>query len=244
MRQISRLLPIALLAFSLSMPAYAGEHSRPGTISIQGIGEVSATPDMAYITSGVTTEGKTAREALDANTTAMTALIDVLKSAEIADKDIQTSNFSVQPQYVYSDQRSSAGYTKPPQIAGYQVSNSVTVRVRDLENLGTVLDQIVTVGANTINNVSFAVEDTDALYTEARKRAIKDAMAKAGLYTDAANVGLGRIVNISENGGIMPQVFDQRAKVAMMEMSASPVPVQAGELSYNISVSVQWELVQ
>src|SRR5690606_34926876 len=101
----------------------------------------------AIVNSGVTTQGATAREALDANTAAMTQLIETLKAAGIEARDIQTSNFSVQPNYVYSDARDANGYSLPPKIDGYTVSNSVTVRVRNLPALGAVLDQSVSVGA-------------------------------------------------------------------------------------------------
>src|SRR5690606_21510231 len=137
----------------------------------EGRGEVVAAPDTALINSGVTTQGATAREALDANTAAMAELIGTLKEAGIEARDIQTSGFSVTPNSVYSDARDANGYTLPPKIVGYQVFNSVSVRVRDLPSLGTVLDRAVTVGANTINGGAFSVADPSRLYDEARRQA-------------------------------------------------------------------------
>ena len=154
------LAPFAVAA-AFAMPALADDDS---TMMMTGHGEVTAAPDTAVITSGVTTEGETARAALDANTKAMSQLIDTLKAASIEARDIQTSNFSVNPNYVYSDERDANGYTKPPKIVGYTVTKSVTVHVRDLTILGTMLDKEVSVGANTINGISFAVEDPSALY--------------------------------------------------------------------------------
>src|SRR5690606_6113268 len=171
------LVPLALSA-ALAVPAIADDDRGPGTITIQGHGEVTGAPDTAFITSGVTTQGATAREALDANTRAMTELIDTLKAAGIEARDIQTSGFSVSPNYVYSDERDANGYTMPPKINGYQVFNTVTVRVRQLTSLGDVLDKAVTVGANTINGVSFSMADPSALYNEARKLAFADARDK------------------------------------------------------------------
>ena len=133
MRRLATLVPFALLA-SLSLPAYAG------TITIEGRGEVMAAPDMAQINSGVTTQGASAREALDANTAAMAELIAELKAAGIEARDIQTSGFSVNPNYVYTDERDANGYSLPPKINGYQVSNTVTVTVRELDDLGSILD--------------------------------------------------------------------------------------------------------
>ena len=233
MRRFAALVPFALLA-SLSLPAYAG------TISIEGRGEVMATPDMAQINSGVTTQGATAREALDANTAAMADLIAELKAAGIEPRDIQTSGFSVNPNYVYTDERDANGYSLPPKINGYQVSNTVTVTVRKLDTLGSILDKSVTVGANTISGVSFSVADPSELYDEARKAAFADARAKAELYATAAGSTLEGILSISEG-----QTFNDPQPYPMYraDMAASaPVPVQAGELAFAINVNVQWEL--
>ena len=234
MRHLAALVPFALLA-GLAMPAYAG------SVSIQGRGEVSATPDMASISSGVTTQAATAREALDLNTKAMAELIAELKTAGIETRDIQTSGFSINPNYVYSDQRDAQGYTPPPVINGYQVANSVTVIVRELDELGTILDQSVTVGANTVNGVTFSVADPSALLNEARKAAFADARAKAELYATAAGTTLDDIVGISETAGYdAPAPYPMYARADAV--AAKPVPVAGGELTFSITVNVQWDL--
>ncbi|MBN9332636.1 SIMPL domain-containing protein [Devosia sp.] len=231
MRLVTALAPLALLAATI--PAYAG------TITIEGRGEVRAVPDMAQINSGVTTQGATAREALDAHTAAMADLIAALKDAGIETRDIRTSGFSVNPNYVYSDARDENGYILPPKINGYQVSNSVSVTVRALEELGTILDKSVNVGANTINGVSFSVADPSELYNQARKAAFADARSKAELYAAAAGAKLGDLEAISESQNINnPMPMYARAELA----SAAPVPVEAGEMTFEIGVNVQWEL--
>ncbi|WP_108397171.1 SIMPL domain-containing protein [Devosia submarina] len=236
MRHLLALAPLALVG-SLALPAYAG------TITIDGIGEVRAAPDMAIITSGVTTQGATAREALDANSAAMAELVNTLKESGIEARDIQTSGFSVNPDYVYTDERDENGYTRPPKIAGYQVTNSVTLSVRDLEALGTILDKAVTVGANTINGISFSVADPSDLLDDARRLAFADAREKAGLYAEAADSSLAELVSISES-----QSFNQPPPMPMYAMraeaAAASVPVEAGELSFSINVTVQWELAE
>ncbi len=238
MRPLLAIVPFALLA-GLSFPALAA-----GTIAITGHGEVSAAPDTAYVTSGVTSQGGTAKQALDANTSDMSQLIATLKAAGIEARDIQTSGFSVNPNYVYTDTRDANGYTMPPKINGYQVTNSVTVRVRDLAILGAVLDQAVTVGANTINGISFSVADPSAAYEEARKDAFADAKSKATLYATAAEVELGAIANISETQTYnQPQPYLMKATSASRDMAA-PVPVEAGELSFSVDVNVTWDLDQ
>jgi len=230
MRRLLALAPLALLATTL--PAWAG------TISIAGRGEVQAAPDMAVITSGVTSQGATAREALDANTAAMTELLDELKASGIEARDIQTTGFSVNPSYVYSDERDSNGYSLPPKVTGYQVSNTVTVVVRDLEDLGTILDRSVTVGANTVNGVTFSVADPTELYNEARQKAFADARAKAELYAETAGTTLGDLEAIRESQGLDgPQPY---AMYARAEAASSAVPVEAGELTFTINVDVEW----
>lgn len=234
---------VVLLATGLAGTAQAQNDTHLANLTVQGIGKISAVPDTAFISSGVVSQSKTAREALDANTSAMSELIKVLQASGIETKDIQTSNFSVQPQYIYSNKRDESGYNQPPQIVGYQVSNQVNVRVRDLDSLGAVLDRAVSVGANTINNVSFAVDDNDSLLDEARRRAVTSAIAKAQLYAKAANVTLDRILSISESGGSQP--YPVAVQMARMEsFDSAPVPVQAGELTFSASVSIQWELGQ
>ncbi|MBI4920306.1 MAG: SIMPL domain-containing protein [Devosia nanyangense] len=236
MRLLTALIPLTLAA-ALSSPAFAA-----GSMQITGHGEIMAAPDTAYVTSGVTSQGTTAREALDANTADMSAVIAALKAAGIDSADIQTSGFSVSPNYVYSDARDANGYQLPPKIVGYTVSNGVTVHVRDLASLGAVLDQAVTVGANTISGITFAVEDPAGLYNEARKAAFADAKGKADLYAEAAGVELGALALISEQlGGGQPQPYMFKAEVAMADRSA-PVPIEAGQLTFTIDVNVNWDL--
>ena len=231
-----RLLSALALATALcATPAFAGQ------ISISGTGEVAAAPDMAFVNSGVTSQGATAAEALAANTAAMNELIATLKAAGIEARDIQTSGFSVSPNYVYSDARDANGYQLPPKVSGYQVYNTVNVRVRDLSTLGAVLDKAVTVGANTINGVSFSVADPAPLFDQARKLAFANAKAKAELYADVAGEKLGDIESITESQGYnQPQ--PQMMRAVADSAAAAPVPIESGELSFSIDVQVAWEL--
>ena len=243
MRIYAALVAVALATFAL--PASAQTPMVPlGQISMQGHGEVSAAPDTAFVSSGVTSQGATAREALDANTRDMAALIETLKEAGIEARDIQTSGFSVSPNYVYTDARDANGYTLPPKINGYIVSNMVTVRVRDLAILGSVLDRAVTVGANTINGITFSVDDPSELFEKARLAAFADAKAKADLYAGAGGVELGSIVVIAENQGYAPPQPYLMRQEAMDMAAASPVPVETGEMMFSIDVSVTWTLDQ
>lgn len=223
-------------------PVLSQDAPVPGTVMVSGHGEVSAAPDTAYVTSGVMTQGATAREALDANTAAMNELIATLKASGIEARDIQTSGFTVSPNYVYTEERDANGYTLPPKINDYIVNNSVTIRVRALDTLGAVLDKAVTVGANTINGISFALADPSKQLDEARRLAFAEAQSKAELYAELAGLPLGTIVNISEQPAYgQPQPYLMSAEM-YDRAAAAPVPVEAGELSYAMDVTVSWTL--
>lgn len=234
----SIIVAAALIAASLSMlPASsATEASLPRTIVVTGIGDVKAKPDMAVINSGVLTEAPTARDALAKNNSAMSAVIDALKKAGIAEQDIQTSNFSVSPQYPpYQPNQ-----TQTPRISGYQVSNQVSVRVKNLAKLGAILDALVQVGANQINGISFDIDQPKQLQNDARKLAVADARAKAELYAAAAHVSLGRVLQISEaNIAVGPQPM----AYAMDKVAAQrEVPIAAGQQTLSANVSIVYEI--
>lgn len=221
--------PLAVTSAAIAQDAHMS------TMSLNGTGDVMSEPDMATVTSGLTTQGKTAREALDANNAAMAEIFSVLEAADIEAIDIQTSNFSVQPEYSRNNSNSAS------RITGYAVSNNVTVIVRDLDNLGKMLDSFVTVGANQIYGVNFGVSETEGLYEDARKAAVADALAKAELYAEAAGFEIKRIISISESGQSQPYMQD----TAMMRMSAeSSVPVAGGQLTFSSNVSISWEIEQ
>lgn len=229
--------PLFIAASLLILPANAQETPRLSTITLQGLGEIAAAPDMATLTTGVVTQGDTARDALDLNNESAGALMQTLRDLGIEDRDLQTSNFSIQPQY---ERQNNNNTRRDPKIIGYQVSNTVSVRVRDLTQLGVVLDQVVSAGANTINGINFAVSEAADLENAAREAAVADALAKAKLYTDAAGVSLERILEISETDYGRPQ--QENFAMARMSADAAQVPVAAGELTFTSRVNVVWEI--
>lgn len=240
-------MPLAGLALLLAgalapVPALAKDD--PAHMNLNGVGEINAKPDMAIVSSGVVTEAKTARAALDANTEAMTRVVDLLRAEGIEQKDLQTSGFSVQPQYT-RPRRNSSGEQPPPRIVGYSVSNQLTVKVRDLEKLGIILDKVVSAGSNRVNGVSFTFSNPRTLMDLARARAMEDALRKANIYVDAAGIKLGRITNISEQGSFHPQPrFRTMARAEMAADAAAPVPMEAGQQTLSVQISVTWELDQ
>ncbi|MES2492803.1 MAG: SIMPL domain-containing protein [Pseudomonadota bacterium] len=213
-------------------------------LSISAEGRSTRTPDLATFNAGVTSQGDTAAGALAANSTDMARVIAALKRAGIADRDIQTSNLSLSP--IYAPQRQLPDGTMTPvqpKIVGYQANNSVSVRQRKLGDFGKVIDTLVSAGANQVNGPSFEMENPDPGMDEARVEAMTKARTRAELYAKAAGLRVGRILSISESGGWAPpqpvMYRMARAEAAM----APPPPVQAGELSLNMTVSVQFELV-
>jgi uncharacterized protein len=224
------------LAAAFFTPALAEDAKLIRSISLSGHGEVRMAPDMAVVTVGVLSSANTAREALDANTKSMEAIFASLKAAGIESKDTQTSNFMVNPRYDYGQNNG-----QPPKMVGYDVSNNVTVTVRKLDGLGAVLDSVVTSGSNQINGVAFQVSKPEAATDEARKLAVASALAKAKLYTEAAGVGLGPIITISEGGGYQPPppVF---ARAKMVEGASADVPIAQGEQVIGMDVNIVWEI--
>ncbi|MGO8147084.1 SIMPL domain-containing protein [Rhizobium leguminosarum] len=237
-------LMTALLALPLAAaaPAFAQEAKpREPVISVTGDGESSVAPDMAIVNLAVVKQAKTAREALDENNKAMNDVLAALKSGGIAERDLQTSGFSIQPQYNYPQPVD--GQQQPPQLIGYQTINSVTVRLRDLAKLGAVIDQSVTLGINQGGEIQFTNDKPDAAIEEARKAAVADAVKRAKTLSEAAGVKLGRILEINEN---VPRAMPQPVYRATMmkEASDAAVPVQGGENNYNVSVTVTFAIEQ
>src|SRR3990170_4150384 len=227
---------LVLVAASLPFKtpaALAHDEPQKRTISLVATGAVKTTPDKVDISTGVTSEAKSAREALDQNTEAMAKVVEALKGEGIEPKDIQTTNFSVSP--VYEQRKEGTA----PFIVGYRVTNSVRITVRDTKKLGAILDKVVSLGANQIDAIEFGVEEPEVLKDEARKLALKNVTDNAKLYAEAAGVELGPIVTISEEESSYYPRFAPAA--TRMEM-AKDVPIEAGTASVEVRVRVTWEL--
>jgi uncharacterized protein YggE len=203
----------------------------PAQITITGIGEIAAAPDMATVTLGVTTTAKTARAAMTENSGQLTEVLTTLKAAGIAPRDLQTSGLSLQPNWTNDP---NGGVSR---IEGYMAANQLAVRVRDLAALGTMLDAAIGDGANTLNGVQFAIGAPAALLDGAREAAVADARHRAEIFATAAGVTLGPVLLISE----AQAGYDPQPKFARAAMDS--VPVEGGELSVSASVTITWELL-
>jgi len=210
-------------------------------LTVIGEGAVVGRPDIALITLGVVSDAPTAREALAANSQSMNRILAALKQGGIAPRDLQTSDFSVDP--VYSQPPPDYDNSRPfePQIVGYRVRNSITLRIRDLAKVGVLLDQVVTLGANSISGPTLTVDDPVPLQDEARRAAVADAMRKSKLFATAANITLGPIFRIDE-GYVQPPQPIAAGALMRLEAAPSPTPVEAGELTFHAQVNMSWRL--
>lgn len=221
-------LPILCIAAVATAAAQAAD--KPRTISVSATGSVTAEPDLATIRAGVVSDAVTAAEALSENSTTMRKVLDGLRAAGIAARDIQTSQLDVQPRMDHPKDG------RAPRVVGYRVSNIVVVIVRDLKALGGVVDKVVSLGANRLDGIQFDISGVELKLDEARRAAMRNATRRASLYAQAGGASLGQVLTISENvrgGGV---VYGSARTAAMA------APVAPGEMELSVTVNVTWSL--
>ena len=232
--------PIAvLLALALSAPAAAQPSGAPplppdGTLlSVSAQAQASHAPDIATVSAGVVTQAADGNTAMRQNAEQMNRVLAAIRAAGVAEKDVQTSGINLHPQYRYEE-------NQPPRITGYQASNTVNVKLRDVAKMGKVLDALVASGANQINGPSFGIDDPEPLYDQARVEALRRARDRADTYARALDLRVRRIVSISEGGAALPPPMP---RMAMMKAEAyDSTPVAAGESSVSVNLDVVFEL--
>jgi uncharacterized protein YggE len=204
-------------------------------IVVVGEGRVTVAPDYAQIASGVTTRGKTVKEASDANSKTMAAIIKALLDSGVAQNDVQTSRFSVQPVYLPQEPRTE------PKLAGYSVSNQVRAKIRHIDQLGEILDRLITAGATDVGNIEFLVSDPSKALDQAREAAIADARRKAEVYARAAGIRLGQVEWITEQSGFGPVPLRGQGAAGAR---AAAVPIATGEDTLEVTVTVGFTIAQ
>lgn len=247
----SLLMAAALAAAGAASPAMAqimspGPVVAPGNavLTLSADGRSTRVPDLAVFSAGVTTQAKTASAALSENAEQMNKVIAALKASGIAERDIQTSNLSVNPVYGQPRADANGNVSGDPVIIGYQATNQVEVKQRKIGNYGKTIDTLVNAGANQVSGPSFQLDNPDAASDEARIEAMKKARARAELYAKAAGLTVKRILTISESGGYAPpQPMVMYARAEAM-MAKAPSPVAAGEVQVGANVTVTFELGQ
>jgi uncharacterized protein YggE len=226
-----RLIVSLFVALALAVALLAPLQARAADklITVTGDATVAVAPDTAVMRIGVTSQGKTARDASDTNSKQMTTVMAAIRDADIPDRDIQTSRLSLQPQY----DPNKGGTAR---LLGFQVTNQLTIKLRDIDKLPAILDRAIAAGANEMSGIEFIVSEQSKLLDQARDDAIADARRKAELYAKAAGVKLGRVISINEEGSTPPP------RPVMQAMRAGSVPVAPGEQNLRASVAVSYEI--
>ncbi|WP_434027620.1 SIMPL domain-containing protein [[Pseudomonas] boreopolis] len=243
MRTTLRSTPLLLalsLATGVAMTAHAqtvAPYAIPadGTLlNIASEAEAKRVPDVASLSAGVVTQAPDGDTAMRQNAQQMEKVMQAIRGAGIAEKDVQTSGITLYPQYTYKEGEN-------PRITGYQASNTVNLKVRDLTRLGKVLEVLAAQGANQINGPSFEIDKPEPVYDEARIAALKQAQARAETYAKSLGLRVRRIVSISEGrgGGVRPMPM---MRMQAMAADAATPPVSPGETSLSVNLDVTFEL--
>jgi uncharacterized protein YggE len=227
-----------LFACITALAAWPARAQTAPSIIVEGRGEAQGKPDLATVTLGILTQGKTSAEAMEANAKIAATLLSQLRERGVADRDLMTIGLNLTPDYVQDKDRTGA-----PKIAGYRASNRLSVRLRDLTKIGAVLDLATAAGVNDISGPIFGVADPQALQDEARKKAAADARRVAELYAQSLGVKLGAIREISDN--TMPRALPEPRMLrgAPAALAAAP-PIESGELTAQASVTVTFDIVR
>ena len=227
---------LALTACNSGGPTYITSSEVPeAKIQVSATGTTNMNPDMATVSAGVVTQGKTAREAMFGNATKMTRVFEELEAAGIEKKHITTSQLSLKPKYNYQNR-------KAPKIDGYEARNTVSAKTYNLDDVGAMLDALVKAGVNNINGVQFSIKDSKSARDKAREDAIREAREKAESMASAAGVKLGKLKSLSESGG---NFRPQPVAYALEARSAgASTPVAAGEQAISVTVNMSYDIVE
>lgn len=235
-RSVQRLLGALLLAGAMGMPAMADDTGP--RIVVTGQGSAALAPDMAVLGLTVHRRAPTAREAVSASNEAMAAVLKAMRELGVAERDLQTAGFSIQPQYA-PPQRGVGGEEVTRKLTGYIVRNTLTVWVRDMARVGEVLDRAVSLGVNEGGDIALVNDDPSPALEKARKLAVQDASARARTLAEAAGVKLGEVLEISEHGQAPPRPMAMASRAMMAEAA---VPIAGGENSYQVSVNMTFAI--
>jgi uncharacterized protein len=233
----------ALLLGGLAAPGAVSAQAAAGVVQtiggtrldINATGEATRVPDVAVISAGVITRAATARAALQQNAARMERVRAALKQAGIADRDIQTSNISLNPEYRYVE-------NQPPRLTGYSASNQLNVRFRDIAKSGDILDALVAEGANSINGPTLTIDKPEEALDEARAKALGVGRARAEVYARALGMRVVRLVSVSESGGNYPVPPPMPVMMEARGQAVAGTKIDPGEQKLAISLGMVFEL--
>ncbi len=218
------------------MPMPPMQSALPEAISVSGHAEIKAQPDVAYLNMGVTTTGKTPDAASRLNATRTTALISSLRRANVAASDIHTQGFFVQPQYDYR--------TQPAALTGYEATNSLQVTVHALAQAGLLLDTATKGGATQVGDISFDLIDRQGVQRQALAAAVRDARSRAGILAGAAEVGVGRLLSLSDSTAppVVERPYPLMRTMAAGAEAQAPTPISPQQIVITADVSALYAI--
>ena len=220
--------------------AAAGGTSQSG-IWVTGQSSVTLEPDLALLNIGVETFAPTVAQARGDAATAMDAIVAVLRARNVEDTDIQTRSFNISPQYEFTEVLQGGVRTSKRVLVGYRVNNSAAIKIRDLDAVGSIIDEVAAAGGDStrIDGISFTVDDTEVFADQLREGAVQDALAKAQQFATLTGVSLGQLVFITESGGGSPVVRDLGVESFVVRAQAAPPPTSIGGGELELRMSVQ-----
>jgi uncharacterized protein len=252
MTKLTLYLQIVIVVLALSLIGFvsvltwnaAAQHRLIGkpadvrdTLSVSGTAKISIKPDIARLTVGVLSTGSSVSAIQQQNSEKMNAITAAVKAFGVKDDDLQTSNYSISPQYDWTSGRQV--------LRGYQVSQDLSIKIRDLEKIGDIVEKAGELGSNQIGGISFEVDDMTTVQKQARDKAIADAKEKAGVLAKTLDVQLGKVISFSEDSGSVPvpMLYNSYEKVSAGAAAAAPSPdIQSGSLDISKNVSITFEI--
>ena len=233
---------IALVAAPIAARSDDSAKSEVSTLTVVATGSVTAPPDTAFVTLGMDTTGKSLTEAQRQNSAAIQKVMERLRELKIDKERIQTAAFTVSPQYKPPPKRPSDAPPAPPEIVGYSISNTITIEVRDVEKVGTVIEEVLAAGANHFHGLRWALRDEQQARLNALKTAAGVAREKATALSQAVNVKLGRLMNVTEGSRVVAPMPRVGRAMAAMEGAGGEVPISSGEMKVEATVTLIYEI--
>lgn len=240
---------VPLLAFMIALVsapiiARGDDSAKPEipTLTVVATGSVTAPPDTAFVTLGMDTTGKSLTEAQRQNSATIQKVMERLRELKIDKERIQTAAFTVSPQYKPPPKRPSEAPPAPPEIVGYSISNTITIEVRDVEKVGTVIEEVLAAGANHFHGLRWALRDEQQARLNALKIAAGEAREKATALSQAVNVKLGRLMNVTEGSRVVAPMSRVGRAMAAMEGAGVEVPISSGEMKVEATVTLIYEI--
>jgi len=209
------------------------------TITVSDTGEIYAKPDLALTTFSVITEAKTVGEALSENTKKMNAVIDFVKGQGVEAKDLKTAGFYIYPRYEWYEKNEIYPQGKRV-LVGYEVQQSLEVKIRNMEKIGDIIEGATEAGANQVGDLQFTIDKQDELKSQARKQAIEKAKAKGKELASQLGVKLVRIVNFSESSQL--PYYPLKLEAAAPEAGGEAPQIETGENKIAVTVTITYEI--